>query len=286
MMRKYIVFLLSVMILAACHDDFELQSEEQPQLVVEGWIEDGGFPVVMLTRSLPVSTEYRDVDDLSNYVLRWAKVTVSDGTRRVILTGKYDKGYFPPYIYTTSWMRGKAGKQYQLTVEYRDYYATATTTIPSAPDHCAFSVERCAGSDTLFQIRARFRDNPKEKNYYQFFTRVGTETKQYLASYLGTLDDALLDSETEMTVYRGHELKQDEYSPYFTLTDVVSVKLASIDEMSFRVWDSYTKTLSLSGNMFLSTSTDMESNIRGGYGYWCGYGSITDHIVIRNSVRK
>jgi len=285
-MKKYLVFLISALILTGCNDDFELQGEESPQLVVEGWIEDGGFPIVILTRSLPISTEYRNIDDLSDYILRWAKVTVSDGTDSVVLTGKYDEGYFPPYIYTTSRLRGKAGRQYSLTVEYKDYYATSKTTIPSVPAYCAFSVERTTGSDTLFQIKAKFKDNPTEKNYYQFFTRVGTQTKQYQASYLGTLDDDVLNNETEISINRGYRLLFNQYTPYYSLTDTVSVKFAHIDEMSFRIWDSYTKMLSLSGNMFLSTSTDMETNINGGYGYWCGYGTITNYIVIQDSINN
>lgn len=285
-MSKYIACLFLSLFFVACSDSFDLQHDETSHLVVEGWIEDGGFPVVMLTRSLPVSTDYRNVDELSDYILRWAKVTVSDGTDSVVLTGKYDNGYFPPYIYTTSRMRGEAGKRYSLRVEYKDDYAVASTTIPSVPDNCRFSIERCADSDTLFQLKATFRDHPTEKDYYQFFTRVGTKTKQYQASYLGTLDDAVLNEWTEIPVYRGHQLKWYDYSPYFNLKDTISVKFAHIDETSFRVWDSYTKTLSLSGNMFLSTSADMETNILGGSGYWCGYGAITHYLVVQDSVRQ
>lgn len=283
-MSKYIVYIISLVIFSACNDGFELQDEEKSQIVVEGWIESGGFPVVMLTRTLPVSTKYRNMEDLSDYIIRWAKVTVSNGTDSVVLTGKYDEGYFPPYIYTTSRMRGEEGKKYTLTVECEEYNATAITTIPSVPDDCTFSVERNTNSDTLFQIKARFVDNPLEKNYYQFFVRVGTQAKQYQASYLGTLDDAVLKTITEIPVYRGHQLKSEKFTPYFTLSDTVSVKFAHIDETSFRIWDSYIKTLSLSSNMFLSVSTELESNIKGGYGYWFGYGAITNHIVIRDSI--
>ncbi len=284
-MRKLLLGFVCVISFMACDDDFRLPDGGSSHIVVEGWIEDGGFPVVMLTRSLPVSTEYQDLGNLRDYILHWAKVTVSDGTDSVVLTGKYDEGYFPPYIYTTSRMRGEAGKQYTLTVEYKDYHATARTTIPPVPDKCVFSVERSLDADTLFIIKASFKDNPTEKNYYQFFVRVGTQTKQYQASYLGTLDDAVLHGLTEINVYRGHQFNQDQYIPYFTLSDTVSVKLAGIDETSYRVWDSYTKMLSLSSNLFLSTSSNMETNMSGGYGYWCGYGAITHHIVIQDSVQ-
>jgi hypothetical protein len=283
-MWRFIFALACLFLLTGCVDDSDRLESDVSHFIVEGWIEDGGFPVVILSRSLPLSTDYQDIDSLSDYLVRWAKVTISDGTDSVVLTGKYDKGYFPPYIYTTSRIRGKAGKTYYLTAEYRDLRATAQTTVPAIPDNCSFRVERCAGSDTLFQIRAHFKDNPDEKNYYQFFTRVGTDTKQYQASYLGSIDDGVLKGETDMTVYRGHQLSDKDYTPYFLADDTVSVKFAQVDETSFRIWDSYTKIQSLSSNMFFSTSSDIESNITGGYGYWCGYGTITDYIVVRDSI--
>ena len=265
----------------------DFQNVETSKLVVEGWIEAGGFPVVILTRSLPVSTHFQKTDNLSDYFLRWATVTVSDGKDSVILTGKFDNGYFPPFIYTTSHMRGEAGKQYTLTVKYRDYYASATTTIPNIPTSCSYRVEKCVDSDTLYQIIATIKDNPSEKNYYQFFTRSGTKGKQYMASYLGSINDVVLNSDrTEFPVYRCHQLTFDEYIPYYMKDDTVSVKFTQVDSTSFRIWDSYIKTLSLSSNMFLTTSTDMETNIIGGYGYWCGYGAITSHIIIRDSIKK
>jgi len=273
--------LLLLLVFTACHEDNNRFTEADSQLVVEGWIEDGGFPVVILTRSLPVTTDYQESARLNDYLLRWAKVTVSCGTDSVVLTGKFDRGYFPPYIYTTSRMRGEAGKRYDLTVEYRDYHATATTTIPAPPDSCNFYVVKCEDSDTLYQIKAVFTDNPAEKNYYQFFTRVGTTSKQYQASYLGSIDDAVISGKTEVPVYRGHQLAAEKYTPYFTARDTVSVKFAQIDQTSFRIWDSYNKTLSLAGNMFLSTSSDIESNISTGYGYWCGLAAITSHIIIK-----
>lgn len=284
-MDRYILFLFLLSLFAGCDGGFDMQDEDSSQIVVEGWIEEDGFPIVMLTRPLVVSTDYQSMDDLSDYIIRWAKITVNDGTESVVLTGKYDSGYFPPYIYTTSRMKGEAGKQYSLTVEYRDSYATAVTTIPSGPYQCDFKVERCDGSDTLFQIKAIVKDNPTEKDYYQFFTRVGTSTKQFQASYLGTFDDSVIDSVAEIPIYRGRELKEYNYIPYFLLSDTISVKIAHIDQASFRFWDSYTKTLSLSNNMFFSNSTDIETNLTVGQGYWCGYNSITSHIVIQDSIK-
>ena len=70
------------------------------ELVIEGWVEDNARPIVMVTTTVPVDTEYRDVEDLKKHIVRWAKVTVSDGDKDVILSGRIDKQYVTSYIYT------------------------------------------------------------------------------------------------------------------------------------------------------------------------------------------
>ena len=282
-MKKSIICIVLFIFASACTDNIEFHNNQSSQLIVEGWIEDGGFPVVILTRTLPVFTEYQNVDSIKNYLLRWAKVTISDGRDSVVLTGKYDPGYFPPYIYTSSRIKGVAGREYKLSVEYQNYHATAITSIPYSPDYCSFKVEQCNDIDTLYQIKAKIQKESSE-GYYQFFTRVGTSSKQYYASYLGSVNSDVINSDMYFPVYRGQQLKSDRYTPYFCLHDTISVKLAHIDEISYRFWDSYIQTLSLSSNMFLSTSNNIKSNIKGGNGYWCGYGVFTHNIVIKDSI--
>ena len=113
----YILCLLTVT-LVACDDD--IFGNSQSQMVVDGWIEDGGFPIVIITQTLPITEDFVSVNNLGDYIVKWAKVTVSDGVDSVVLTGKYDNNYFPPYIYTTGRMRGKAGQTYYLTIKEND----------------------------------------------------------------------------------------------------------------------------------------------------------------------
>lgn len=280
-MYQVLVYVVLMFLLSACSSGDEGVLYQDPKLVVEGWIEDGDFPVVMVTQNFPVNKRYQSIDSLDNYVVKWAKVTVDDGETSVVLTGKRDNRYFPPYIYTTTRLRGKTGRKYTLTVEYKDFLATAITTIPSKPKACKYEIEKCADSDTLFSLKAILTDNPSEHNYYQFFTRTGTDTRQFLASYLGTVDDQLWDGKSAIPVYRGHQLSNDDYTPYFSLQEEIAVKCAQVDSISYQIWDSYVKTLSLSENMLFSTASDMETNIVGGYGYWCGFGSLTDYLVIK-----
>ena len=279
-MRTIVCFIVFLATMLTSCDENHL-AVTQPQLVVEGWIEDGGYPVVIVTSSIPISEEYMPAETLSDYIVRWATVTVYCGEDSAVLTGKYDKGYFPPYIYTTSRMKGEQGKNYSLKVEYKDMVATATTTIPPRPDVMRFRLEKCEDSDTMYQVKVVFTDNKEEKNYYQLFSKVGAENKQYLASYLGSIDDYVLGDTTEVAVYRGHEvLSTMEYTPYFRPNDTISVKLSQIDEASFHFWDDYIKILSLSHNPFMAPQRSIRYNIVNGSGYWCGMNSVKDYFVI------
>lgn len=284
---KYPVLLsfVTILLFGACSSDYGI-SEASSELVVEGWIEDGGFPVVILTKTLPISDQYRKLEDTEDFVVRWAKVSITDGQDTVVLTGMIDKSYYPPYIYTTSKMRGVAGRSYDLLVEYDAYRASASTTVPSPPVIDSFRVERVNGSDTLYQLKACFTDRQDQKNYYQLFTRVGTSTLQFVASYLGSIDDAVLNGPAEIPVYRGHQLIGPDYTPYFSINDSVAVKFAQVDETTFHFWDDYTKSQSLSGNMFLSSATPIRTNVKGGIGCWYGCGSTTSYLIIRDYVKE
>ncbi len=267
--------------LMGCSDDYGVE-QTKPALVVEGWIENGEPPVVLITTTLPITSEYQSIEDYQEFLVKWAKVTVSDGENSVVLTGKIDKRYYPPYVYTTGYMIGQEGKTYHLTVEYDNYYATAITTIPKAPQIDSFKVERVEGSDSLHYIKACFTDNPNEKNYYQFFVREGTQSRQFIGSYLGSIDDVVLDGPTEVPVYRGHQLIGDRYIPYFSDRELLTIKFAQVDECSFHFWDDYLKDQNLSTNMFFSSPLGVRTNVQGGIGYWCGYGCSTYYFFQQN----
>lgn len=284
---KDILFLPAVMMILAsavsCDGDYINPSA--PDMVVEGWIEDGGYPVVILTQSVPISEEWDDVDDLNNYVIKWATVRVSCGTDTVTLTGKVDRDYFPPYIYTTgdSRVRGRAGGTYSLTADYKGFHATAVTTIPqSPPDIVSSRVEKCEGTDSLHRIVVSFTDNADEKNWYQFFVRRGTGTGQFFAAYLGSVDDAVVNGTADYTVYNRSDIREKDGSPYFKTGEEVAVRLSQVDSLSYLFWDDYTKTVSSSSNLFFAPYSSIRSNVTGAAGYWCGMNSRTVRLIINN----
>ena len=278
----FIIYFIGAVTMTNCSEQSDVASLTNSPIVVEGWIGSGDFPVVMLSLPFSVSSNYRKADNLKDYVLRWAKVTVSCDDDSVVLIGKYDKSYFPPYIYTTGRLRGQTGKAYQLKVEYDGKIAYASTYIPDTPAECTFRVEKCQDSDSLFLIMAHIANSTETPAYYQLFTSVGVQSNHYLLSYLGSIDSQQYIKEIDCPVYRGHQYDNKDYTPYFHINDSVSLMCARVDSISHRIYDSYSKELTLSGNMFLSVFSNLATNIEGGYGYWCGLAAIQRNIIIRD----
>lgn len=287
-MRNSIIALcmiLAVVFCASC--DTEHAANGKEEMVVEGWIDEGGYPVVILTKSLVVTDKYQEVDSLLQYLIRWARVTVSDGEKTVVLTGKYSPQYFPPYIYTTGQMRGEAGKTYTLDVEYGDFRATAITTIPEKHGIEQVIVEPCAASDTLYQLKIKVNTDKARGAYYQLFTCEGISNRLFVASYLGTIDGSSLRTDSEIPVYRSHRLATGKkYTPYFCAQDTLAIKLAHIDASSYAFWSDYSRNLTLAGNLFMAPTRNVRTNVKGATGYWCGMGADVKYVVIGDVVGK
>ena len=280
-MKKSLIAL--ALLLAACSPTWQPEGEER--LVVEGWIDDGGFPVVMVTTSVPTSTEYQSIDDQKEHLVRHARVNVSDGDNSVILTGMSSKRYFPPYIYTTADMRGVAGKSYSLTVEYAGMSATATTTIPAAVPLDSLWCEPSRDDAGKYNLKARFSDPEGTEDYYRLFVKVAGKDSSYVASYLGCYKDSDLPGTAEIPVMHGicidNESSWAMNPASFEKGDDVKVKFCTMDRASYDFWNSYQSVVSLSIIPVFPATYNPSYNVSGeGIGYWCGYGASTYSIRV------
>lgn len=252
-------------------------------LVVEGWIDSGDYPIVMVTTSVPISDKEQQLEDIDEYLLKWAKVTISDGEELVSLTGKVDTCYMPPYIFTTGRMKGVPGRTYKLTVSYKDLYAEAETTIPNSLPIDSFSVSQIE-NDTLYQLKAYFQDNASEDNFYKFFMRVKGQDGVMRPTFLGTISDAVLNNIAEVSIYQPLRLSYEEYTPFYHRNDSIAVKFSHMDEGAYQFWKSYDELQSFSGVMFFPYANSLPSNIKGGIGYWFGYGSTTYYLNLKSYI--
>lgn len=270
-----IVCLALVALISGCNEEKTTLAEKR--LVVEGWIDSGEFPVVKLTRTMPLGVDHKvDIDKLSDYVERWAKVTISDGERSEVMVGRYDKNYFPPFVYTSYEMRGEVGKTYTITVETDNgERATAQTTIPEPMqlrDVCSKPADGGDGYLIYGYTDERKKCKLFVKNYW--------EDKEFQSMSMGLYDSDMYTDEGKVTVKNSLTAWTEEYTPYFKEGDTVIVKVAALDDNSYDFWRSYEDMSMLSRLPMVPMTSNLKSNVQGALGYWCGYGVSVYMVVV------
>lgn len=272
-----IIFLIfTLLVLSGCRD--VILPSAAPLIVVEGWIENDKAPIVILTTTVSVDGAVKDSSDLKEHIIRWGKVTVSDGEKEVVLAGRPDERYFPPYIYTTSKIKGEVGKTYHLTVEYSGKTVTSSTTIPSPVPLEYIRAEKVTQSTTNsptddYILIGGIKDNKETKDYYKVFTKVQGADSSFVSAFLGLTDDTIITEDIqEIPINKGISLNGSRES-HFKQDDIVFVKFCTLDKTSWEYWSDFEEIESLTSNPFFPITTDIRSNINGGLGYWAGYGS-------------
>lgn len=284
-MKKTIYILLTMLSILSCEYKVQLP-ESAPQLVVEGWIEDGGFPIVMVTTTVPVTESVAEISQLKEHVVNWAKVSVSDGERETVLIGQINDDYFPPYIYTTTSMVGEAGKNYKVSVEYSGRKVTAVTSIPEPKPLEYIKVKQAKDDSGKFYLIGGLEDNPQTKDYYKVFTKTLKKDSTYVSSFMGLTDDEILGEGTdEIIINNGSGKIGEPMNTYFSADDIISVRFATLDRTSWMYWSDFEEIQSLTSSPIFSVTTNIRSNIKGGLGYWAGYGSSFYKVNIPDSLR-
>lgn len=245
-------------------------------LVVEGWIDAGGYPVVLIHKSLVLADAPDTVRSLEEIVeaqlIPFGKVVVSDGDDEVILTGRIDTAYLPPYTYSSFNMTGEVGRQYTVTVKYNDMYATATTTIPPIAHLDSLKVNMNPEIGTT--VHGYMSDVPTDA-YYALFMREHGQ-KQFQLCPLGVFSgqDAT-DGRIEIDI---HSPQKDSAninygkSYRYESDTTYQVKVARMDYPSYRFWKAYNDQMFTGGILFVPVYKNIPSNIVGGIGYFSGFG--------------
>lgn len=212
----------------SCEDEITLNLPQPvPKLVVEGYIENDLPPYVLLSYNIPVGKGI-NLFELDQYFVKNAKVTVSNGSRTIVLKeyipaqlkekhpdlfveianriGFTPKlfSFFPLSIYTidstSSDFLGSRGSMYNLLVELENdsilgsIIASATTTI--VPDNVSFDSLWITPhpdelNDTLVNLNGLLIDPPQLGNYYRYFTKVNSGP--WLINLNTVFDDILVN---------------------------------------------------------------------------------------------
>ncbi|MEG1556566.1 MAG: hypothetical protein RR356_07580, partial [Bacteroidales bacterium] len=178
-MKKKLIFVLGVLFLcflSGCQTEIEVDLPDyQTKLVVEGYIENGEVPIVMISKSIPYFSSIDINYLLKNVLITDAVVTVtaSDGESEQLTLQYNDKS--PYYIaYVGKNLKGQLNTDYTLNIKWKDREYSAKTSILHTfdLDSIGFSSSNELYSDTMKSVRALFTDNSAEINYYQFMIKI------------------------------------------------------------------------------------------------------------------
>ena len=153
--------------LTGCNDSID-EDIAPRQLVVEGYIDSDGYPSVFLTYSVTANDYDRPMSD---NLVRWGKVTISDGDTSIILTGAPNNNSFPPYHYRTFEMVGTPGKHYSIKAEFHNDVATASAEMLNPVAINSVDFEPIADSDSLCATFVNFTAPSDTPAYFVVFTR-------------------------------------------------------------------------------------------------------------------
>lgn len=264
-----------------------------PKFVVEGYVETGQRPFVLLSRSLDFFGSININSAITNSV-SGALVIVNDG----FVSDTFAQPIPGLGFYQSNRLTGTPGRSYQLTIVAEGTTLTSTTLLPQPVplDSVWWKVD--GRRDSLGFAWAHLTDPDSTGNSYRWFAqRINHYTfgrnfgelkdSLFLAPPGSVFEDKFINGQSfDFNVARGmitNSSKPDDMNEekfLFKRGDTIVVKFCSIDKGAFDFWRTEETQLGNNGNPF-GTVSPVSSNINGGLGVWCGYSTTFDTIYAR-----
>ncbi|HQW06956.1 MAG: DUF4249 domain-containing protein [Flavobacteriales bacterium] len=316
---KRLLPLFAIALLAGCEKEITVDLPDTPeQLVVEGTIEPGLPPFVILTRTQSYF-EPLDLTSIANSFVRNAIVTVDNGNGPVQLDQVCSGSDLSPeeialaaeltgldptllaavqvciYTTTNTAVFGEVGRTYSLRVEAEDKVLTSVTTIPNPVplDSVWFKLAlQRPNDDSLGYAWGRLSDPDTMGNHYRWMARRishrangSVEDPTFISPLGNTFEDKFVNGLTfDFSFIRGRQFYSDqpednnEETGFFKLGDTIAVKFVSLGYNEHEFYTSYDENVGSSGDLF-GTPVNAKSNIDGGLGIWAGWGVYPDTII-------
>lgn len=294
--------------MASCEKDIDINiPDTEPQIVIEGTIENGGPPIVLVSETRgffePTSPE-----DIVNSYISGATVYVNDQQLSEICVNDIPVEILPQFAeligipledlddlplcgYVGFDITGAFDTSYDLRVEVNSRVVTASTHIPNLviPDSSYFRL--WANSPRYGYPFTRFTDPDTLNNAYRVFTRrIGPNTNDnpvdgiYYAPIGSTfLDEFFNGTSIEVGFQRGQPYNSSrptdigEEAGFFEIGDRFVFKFCAISEPSYQFYRTFEQQLGTNGSPFAAPN-NVITNIEGGLGIWAGYACVYDTI--------
>lgn len=290
---------ISVFFFSSCEKEVHISLPAgNTSLVVNGQIETGLPPYVVLTRSIGYFSKV-DLKTLEGSFIHDAVVTVSDGARTFRLreypfdsTSGSSTVHF--YLYSTDIddpdainFFGEPGKTYQLNIEWEGKTYTSFTKIPvTQPVDSIVAVppdSKPAKAPTALQLIVYYSDPDTPGNAVRYFTRRNREP--FYPGPNSVFDDAVINGSKNgkypiQVGSSGTDIDFTDSTGYVFPGDTVTLKWAGIDRGVYNFFVAYEYAVGTIGNPFASP-INVPSNVNNGaLGIWAGYGATYTTLII------
>lgn len=318
MKRTLGAIVMMALMVSSCEKDIDVDlPTTAPKIVVEGSIETGAPPLVLLSRTQGFF-DPTTVSSIASSFISDAVVTVDDGTTIHVLD-RICSDLIPDSLLEEAaaligidaellaqanicaWTKldgsllGMEGRTYRLNVATGGNTLSATTTLPNAVtlDSLWFRLaEQRPDDDTLGFIWGTITDPDTIGNAYRWFARrinAGADGEpkddRFISPLFSVFEDKYVNGLTFDFFYnRGtapYSTATDDNNEevgYFKRGDTVLVKFATIGIDEYRFYESFSNNVSTQGDVF-SNPANIRTNINGGLGIWAGLGVRIDTVI-------
>ncbi len=309
---KITAIFFSAFLLVSCTKEVKVDIPGfEEQLVVDGTIETGNPPFVILSKSKDIYAP-TDTDAFLAGFVSGATVTVSDGTTTwqldEVCTDNLPPGYeeqaaavfgVPPsevsnyhlcaYTKLDGSLLGEVGKTYTLTVEVEGKtYSGSTTILPPTPLDSVYWKPENGTNDRGFSYA--FLTDPQAPNdaYFWEVKRINTVNGEpidgfFTPTYSPVFDDEFFNGLSFEFYYENpmsyEDSVPDGYRGYYQLGDTVVIKFSKIDSSVYEYMEKKYTQMATGGSPF-STPTNIPSNMNNGaLGVWAGFSPSYDTLI-------
>lgn len=280
---------LFTLLFTSCEKDISIDlPKPDEKLVVEGKIETGQFPYIILTKNSPYYETFY-TKDLEKYFVHGATVIVSEISNGIVTKTDtlseltLDTLGVKVSAYISLNIKGVVGNTYTLNIITDSQNISSTTTIPpSYPlDSVWVKYDEDKSNPDLVRLICRYTDPPALGQNARYFTKRNSEP--FYPGLNSVYDDAVINGTTfdfplDRGINRNAEDSFKDYG-YFFKGDTVEVKWCNIDRATFNFCRTMEFELGSQGNPF-AAPIKIQSNIKGGLGIWAGYSASFKKIII------
>lgn len=294
-MNKYLLSIIASLFFISCEKNIDLDlPDANSKIVVEGYVESGFVPYVILSRS----QNYFDPigqSTINNLPIAGARVLISNGVDTVQLTevdttvnGVKVSGFYIALDSVTllPTMIGIPGTTYSLSVTTGSgevVTSSAYLAPPVALDSTWFKIQE--NYDSLGYVWARLKDPDTLGNYYRWFAKRLNEDDYFIAPFGSSFEDKFVNGQRFDFAYNRGTIQNstaeediNEEAGFYKKGDTIIVKFCSVDRSTYEFWRDAENQLGSSGSPF-AVPSNIKSNIVGGRGLFATYSAVFDTVI-------